>query len=86
MLLIVYEFLTRTDADDAKMLLDIPFPMSQVITDQLAFNLVDSCLDITLQILCNSLLCLAKIGKIDDYSKIAKIWPVKFCMFKFKTV
>ena len=49
-----------SDVDDAKMLLDIPFPMSQVITDQLAFNLVDICLDNTLQILCNSLLCFAK--------------------------
>ena len=41
-----------TDADDAKMLLDIPFPMSQVITDQLAFNSVNICLDNMLQILC----------------------------------
>ena len=35
--------------DDAKMLLDIPFPMNYVIIDQLAFNLVDMCLDRTLQ-------------------------------------
>ena len=57
-----------TGADDGKMLLDIPFPMNQVITDQLAFNsLVNICLDNMLQILCNSLLCFAKIGKIDDY-------------------
>ena len=34
-----------TDADDARMLLDIPFPMNQVITDQLGFNLVDICID-----------------------------------------
>ena len=34
-----------TGADDAKMLLGIPFPMNQVITDQLAFNLVDICID-----------------------------------------
>ena len=65
-----------TGSDDAKMLLDIPFPMNQVITDQLAFNLVDICLDNMLQIL-----CFAKIGKIDDYSNIAKIWLVKFCLF-----
>ena len=45
------------DADDAKMLLDIPFPMNQVITDRLTFNLVDICLDNTPQILCNLLLC-----------------------------
>ena len=30
-----------TDADDAKMLLEILFPMSYVIIDQLALNLVD---------------------------------------------
>ena len=52
----------------------------------LGFNLVDICLDNMLQILCDSLLRFAKIGKIDDYSKIAKIWLVKFCMFKFKIV
>ena len=68
------------------LLLDIPFLMIQVITDHLVFNLVDNCLDNTLQILCNSLLCFAKIEKIDDYSKIVKIWLVKFCMFKFKIV
>ena len=41
------------DTDDATMLLDIPglFPMNQVIIDQLALNLVDSCLDNTLQML-----------------------------------
>ena len=55
-----------TDTDDAEMLLDIPFPMNQVITDQLAFNVVDICLANMLQILCNLLLCFAKIGKIDD--------------------
>ena len=40
-------------------------------------------LDNALQILCKSLLCFAKIGKI-DYSKIVKISLVKFCMFNFK--
>ena len=68
-----------------KMLLAIPFPMCYVIIDQLALNQVDICLDNTLQILCNSLLCFAKIGKT-HYSKIAKIWPVDFCMLNFKTV
>ena len=72
-----------TDADNAKMLLDIPFPMNQVTTDQLAFNLVDICPDNMIQISCNSLLCFAQIGKIDDYSKISQ---VKVCMFKFKIV
>ena len=62
-----------TGADDAKMLLlDISSPMNQVTTDQLAFNLVDICLYNMLQILCNSLLCFAKIGKIDDQSKLPK--------------
>ena len=65
-------------AEDAKMLLDIPYPINQVINDQLVFSLVDICLDNMLLILCKSLLCFAKIGKIDDYSKIAKIWLVKF--------
>ena len=40
-----------TDADDAKMLLDIPFPMNYVIINQLALNLIDTCLDNMLQIL-----------------------------------
>ena len=40
-----------TDADDAKMLLDIPFPIDFVLIDQLALNLADICLDNTLQIL-----------------------------------
>ena len=73
-----------TDSDDAKMLLDIPFPMKYVIIDQSALNLVDICLDNKLQILCKSLLCFAKIGKI-DHSEIAKIWLVNFSMFNFKT-
>ena len=57
--------------------LDIPFPMNSLIIDQLALNLVDIFLVNTLKILCKSLLCLAKIGKI-DYPKIAKIWLVNF--------
>ena len=78
---------SSTDSDDAKMLLalDIPFPMNYVIIGQLALNLVDICLDNKLQILCKSLLCFAKIWKI-DWSKSAKIWLVKFCMFNFKIV
>ena len=54
-----------TDTDDAKMLLDIPLPMNYVMIDQLALNLLDICLDHTLQLLYKSLLCFAKIGKID---------------------
>ena len=54
-----------TNADGAKMLLDIPFSMHYVKIDQLALNLVDICFDNTLQILCKSLLCFAKLGKID---------------------
>ena len=61
-----------TDADDAKILLDISFPMNYEIIDQLALNLIDICLGNTLQILCKSLLCFAKIGKT-EYSKISKI-------------
>ena len=72
-----------TDPDDANMLLDIRFPMNHVITDQLSLNLVDICLNNTLQISCRSFLCFANIGKI-DYSKTAKIWLVKFFMFNVK--
>ena len=72
-------------ADDAKMLLDIPFPMNYVTIDQLALNLIYVCLHNTLQILWKSFLCFTEIGKI-DYSKIAKIWLVKFCMFNFEKV
>ena len=61
-----------TDADDVKMLLDIPFPMNYVIIDQLALNLADIFLNNTLQILSKSPLC------------FEKIWLVKFCMFNFK--
>ena len=46
-----------TDADDAKMLLGILFPMSQAIIDQLALNTAQICLDNTLKILCKSLPC-----------------------------
>ena len=66
-----------TDANDAKTPQDIPFPMSYVIIDQLASNSVDICLDNTLQRLCKSLLCFAKIGK-SGHSKIAKIRLAKF--------
>ena len=71
------------NAGDARMLLEIPFSTNYVIVDQLALNLVDICPDNTPQISCKSLLCFAKIGNI-DYSKIPKIWLVKFCMFNFK--
>ena len=59
--------------------------MNYVIIDQFTLNLVDICLDNTLQILCKLLLCFAKIGNI-DYSKIAKTWIVTFCIFNFKIV
>ena len=52
-----------TDASDAKLMLSIPFSMKYVPIDQLAFNLVDICLDFTLQI--QYLLCFANIGKGD---------------------
>ena len=39
-----------TDADDARILLDIPFPMNYVIVDQFDLNWLDICLDNTLQI------------------------------------
>ena len=54
------------------MLLYIPFPMNQVVVDQLALNLVDICHDNTLKISRESFLCFAEIGKT-DYSKIARI-------------
>ena len=66
-------------------MLDNPFSMNFVIVDQLASHLADTCPDKKLQILRKSLLCFAKIGKI-NYSKIAKIWFVKFCLFNFKIV
>ena len=65
------------------MLLDIPFLMNYLICDQLFLDLVDICLNNTLQILCESFLGIAKIGKI-VYSKVPKIWLVKCCMFSFK--
>ena len=46
-----------TDAEYVKILLEIAPPMNNVINDQLDLNLVDICLDNTLQILCKSLLC-----------------------------
>ena len=73
-----------TNADDAKMLLGIPFPMNYVIIYHLTLNLVDIGIDNKLKILWKSLLCFVNIEKI-DYSKIAKIWLVKFCLFNFKT-
>ena len=38
-----------TAPDDAKMLLDIPFPMNHVIIDQLALNLINIYLDNTVK-------------------------------------
>ena len=63
-----------TNAKDAKMLLDIPSPINNVLNDQLALNLVNNCLDETLQILCMP--CFAKIPKI-GYTTIAKILNVQ---------
>ena len=59
-----------TDAEDAKMLLNTPSSMN-VINYQLAPNLLDTCFDNILQILCKSSLYFAKIWKI-GYSKITK--------------
>ena len=42
------------------------------LNDQLDLNLVDICLANALQILCKSLLCFQKFGRLTDYSKIAK--------------
>ena len=61
-----------TVADDAKMLLDILFPMNYVIIDHLTLNLADIGLDNKLKILCKSFLCFANSEKI-DYLKIVKI-------------
>ena len=61
-----------TDVDDARMLLDILFPINYVIIDQFALNVIGICLDNMRQILFKSLLYFVKIGKI-DYSKMAKI-------------
>ena len=54
-----------TDAEDVIMLLDIQSPENSVLNDQLALNLVDTCLDNTPQILYKSVLCFAKSWKID---------------------
>ena len=40
------------DANNAKMLLDIPSTINNVLNDQLALNLGDICYDNTLQIKC----------------------------------
>ena len=64
-----------TDQENARMLLDIPSPMNNVINDQLTLKLFDIYFDNTL--LSKSLLCFSKIWKT-DYLKIAKIWIVKF--------
>ena len=59
------------------------FPNESHTINQLGLNLVDICLDATLQILCKSLLYLEKFGKVDD-SETAKIWLVKFYTFNYK--
>ena len=40
-----------TDEENARMMLDVPSPMNNVINDQLILNLVDICFDDTLQVL-----------------------------------
>ena len=40
-----------TDEEDARMLLDIPYPTNNAINDQLDLKLVDICFDDTLKIL-----------------------------------
>ena len=68
-----------TKAENVTMLLDPPghSPLMNKINDHLALNLVDICLNITLPMLCKSLLCFAKIWKI-EYSKIGIISLAKF--------
>ena len=70
--------------DNAKMLLDTPFQMNYILINQLASNSVDIYLNNTLQKLCKSLLCFAKIGRLTAQNH--QIWLVKFCMFNFKIV
>ena len=53
-----------TDAEDVIMLLDIQSPENSVLNDQLALNLVDTCLDSKPPIY-KSVLCFAKSWKID---------------------
>ena len=67
------------------MLLDSPFTINNDLNNQLALNLVDICLDSTLQVLCKSLPYYVNIHKI-DYSKIVFFWFLKFEMFNFKIV
>ena len=69
-----------TEPDYAKILLDIPFPMNHVVIDELGLKL-DIFLDNTLQILgyryhVNCFYALQKLGRLIDYSKIAKMWLV----------
>ena len=59
-----------THEEDAKMLLDIPSPVNDVVNDQLTLKLIDICFENMLLILCKSLLYFEK-WKI-DYSKVPK--------------
>ena len=59
-----------TDADDAKMLLDIPPPMNYVIIGKLALNSVNIRFYNKLKALCKSLLCFAKLGRLTTQK-----WP-----------
>ena len=54
-----------TNADDAEMLVDIHFPMNLLIIEKSTLNLIDICVDNTLQISRKLLPRFAKIEKID---------------------
>ena len=68
-----------TDADDAKMLQDIPFPINFVPIDQLALNLFHICSITHYRCYVDRFYASQKLG-------IAKVWLAKFCRFNFKTV
>ena len=52
------------DADDAKMLLDIPFPLNYVIIVQLSLNLVDVCHDKRYRYYLNRCYALQTLGRL----------------------
>ena len=62
-----------TGADDAKILLDIHFLMIQVITDQLAFSLVDICLGNILRYYVIRYYALQKLRRLTTTKKLPSL-------------
>ena len=67
-------------AEDAKMLLDIPSSVNNVINDHLILNLVDIYIDNTLQILYNHFYALPKLenSQLENHQNLSsKVWNVQ---------